>query len=48
METKLAPYLELEDYRAPKGINPIFMHMEDNIKIRIIYWKNIYLSIQHL
>ncbi len=36
---KSAPYLELEDYKAPKGIKSIFVTMNDGIKLRVIYWK---------
>ena len=34
-----APYLELDNYKAPKGINSIFIPMEDGKRIRLIYWK---------
>tara|TARA_Y100000768_G_scaffold372328_1_gene339895 strand:- start:1015 stop:1965 length:951 start_codon:yes stop_codon:yes gene_type:complete len=34
-----APYLELEDYKAPKDGNFIFIPMHDNKKIRLAYWK---------
>jgi len=37
---KKAPYLELNEYKAPKGINPIFIPMKDGKKIRLIYWKS--------
>ena len=37
---KEAPYLELENYKAPKGANFIFIPMRDNKKIRLAYWKN--------
>ena len=40
MESQSAPYIELEDYKAPKGINSVFLYMRDKIKIRLIYWKN--------
>ena len=33
-----APYLELDDYRAPKGIKSYFVNMDDGIKIRICHW----------
>ena len=28
-----APYLELKDYKAPKGINSYYFRMDDGIKI---------------
>ena len=40
MESQSAPYIELDDYKAPKGINSVFLYMRDKIKIRLIYWKN--------
>jgi len=33
-----APYLELDDYKAPKGINSYFVKMDDGIKIRVCHW----------
>lgn len=36
---KEAPYLELENYKAPKGGNFIFVPMQDNKRIRLAYWK---------
>ena len=36
---KEAPYLELENYKAPEGANFIFIQMPDNKKIRLAYWK---------
>ena len=33
-----APYLELDDYKAPKGIKSYFVNMDDGIKIRICHW----------
>ena len=33
-----APYLELDDYKAPKGIKSYFINMDDNIKIRVCHW----------
>ena len=33
-----APYLELEDYKAPKGIKSYFVNMDDGIKIRVCHW----------
>lgn len=35
-----APYLELKDYKAPKGIESYFVTMDDGIKIRICHWLN--------
>ena len=35
-----APYLELEDYKAPNGINSYFIPMDDDIKIRVCHWMN--------
>ena len=34
-----APYLELDDYKAPKGIKCVFIPMVDNKKIRLAYWQ---------
>ena len=34
-----APYLELENYKAPIGKNFIYIPMSDNKKIRLAYWK---------
>ena len=36
---KEAPYLELENYKAPEGANFIFIPMPDDKKIRLAYWK---------
>jgi len=33
-----APYLELDDYKAPEGINSYFINMDDGIKIRVCHW----------
>ena len=30
-----APYLELENYKAPAGIKSIYIEMDDGIKIRV-------------
>ena len=35
-----APYLELDNYRAPKGIESYFVSMDDGIKLRVCHWKN--------
>ena len=35
-----APYLELDNYKAPAGINHILFVMDDGIKLRVCYWKN--------
>ena len=35
-----APYLELDNYKAPDGINAYFVIMDDGIKIRVCYWIN--------
>ena len=40
IEYQKAHYLELDNYKAPEGINPIFIPMKDKKKIRLIYWKN--------
>tara|TARA_B100000427_G_scaffold327156_1_gene337293 strand:+ start:2237 stop:3175 length:939 start_codon:yes stop_codon:yes gene_type:complete len=39
MEYQKAIYLELDNYKAPKGINPILIPMNDGKKIRLFYWK---------
>lgn len=33
-----APYLELDDYKAPKGIKSYFVNMDDGINIRVCHW----------
>ena len=33
-----APYLELDDYKAPKGINSYFVKMDDGIRLRVCHW----------
>ncbi len=38
MDFEKAPFLELEDYRAPEGIESYFVPMNDGIKIRICHW----------
>ena len=35
-----APYLELEDYKAPLGVNSIYVPMKDEKRIRILIWEN--------
>lgn len=35
-----APYLELDDYKAPKGINSYFVPMNDGIRLRVCHWMN--------
>ena len=35
-----APYLELNNYKAPNGINSYFVPMDDGIRLRICFWKN--------
>ena len=35
---KEAPYLELDDYKAPDGIKSYFVNMNDGIKIRVCHW----------
>ena len=39
LEFEKAPYLELENYKAPKGINCIFIPMPDGKKLRLAFWK---------
>ena len=41
LDYQKAPYIELEDYKAPKGINAIYIPMKDGKRIRLIYWRNI-------
>jgi lysophospholipase len=36
---KKAPYLELDDYKAPKGIKSYFVKMDDGINLRVCHWK---------
>ena len=33
-----APYLELDNYKAPKGIKSYFVTMDDGIKLRVCHW----------
>ncbi len=33
-----APYLELNNYKAPEGIKSYFVNMDDGIKIRVCHW----------
>ena len=33
-----APYLELDNYKAPEGIKSYFVNMDDGIKIRVCHW----------
>ena len=33
-----APYLELDDYKAPKGISSYFIKMDDGIRLRVCHW----------
>ena len=35
-----APYLELDDYKAPKGINSYFVPMDDGVRLRVCHWIN--------
>ena len=37
---KKAPYLELDKYKAPKGINAYYVPMDDGIKLRVCHWMN--------
>ena len=37
---KKAPYLELDDYKAPKGIKSYFVPMDDGTKLRVCHWIN--------
>lgn len=37
---KNAPYIELDDYKAPDGIKSYFVVMDDNIKLRVCHWIN--------
>ncbi len=39
LEFQKAPFLELENYKAPKGIKCFFVPMPDGKKIRLAYWK---------
>ncbi len=44
LDYQLAPYLELDEYKAPKGIKSIYIPMNDGKRIRLLYWKNICLE----
>ena len=35
---KTAPYIELENYKAPRGINSYFVPMDDGIRVRVCHW----------
>jgi len=35
-----APYLDLDDYKAPHGIKAYFVPMDDGIRIRVCHWMN--------
>jgi len=35
-----APYLELNEYKAPNGINAYFVKMDDGIRLRVCHWMN--------
>ena len=37
-EYQKAPYLELNNYKAPEGIKSYFVNMDDGIKIRVCHW----------
>ena len=37
---KKAPYLELDKYKAPKGINAYYVPMDDGIILRVCHWIN--------
>tara|TARA_Y100001935_G_scaffold54569_1_gene45618 strand:- start:1065 stop:2036 length:972 start_codon:yes stop_codon:yes gene_type:complete len=37
---KNAPYLELENYKAPKGIKSYFVTMDDGVNLRVCHWIN--------
>ena len=37
---KKAPYIELDDYKAPKGIKSYFVPMDDGIRLRVCHWIN--------
>ena len=41
LDYQKAPYLELNEYKAPKGIQCIFFPMPDKKKIRLAFWKNV-------
>ena len=36
-----APYLELDDYKAPEGINSYFVPMDDGVRLRVCHWRMI-------
>lgn len=37
---KIAPYLELDDYKAPRGINCYYVPMDDGVNLRVCHWIN--------
>ena len=37
---KKAPYIELDDYKAPKDIKSYFVPMDDGIRLRVCHWIN--------
>jgi lysophospholipase len=38
LKYKIAPYLELDDYKAPKGINCYYVTMDDGVNLRVCHW----------
>ena len=42
IEYQTAPFLELDNYKTPKGIKTIYLPMIDGKKIRIAYWHNLF------
>jgi len=41
LDYQIAPYLELDEYKAPKGIKSIYVPMKDQKRIRLLYWNNL-------
>lgn len=33
-----APYVELDNYKAPKGINSYYVGMDDGVRLRVCHW----------
>lgn len=40
LKYKKAPYLELDEYKAPKGVKSYYVPMDDGINLRVCHWAN--------
>ncbi len=39
LKYKKAPYLELDNYKAPKGVKSYYVPMDDGVNLRVCHWK---------